>query len=154
MKKQIFPKRKIILIVLLVLLVFIAYNVIWYFGCYRIYQNYQSEMPEVADSGVKIYVDDDGYNYSVKLPAYLSWTGNLAVTEENIDYALIIWPGALGGEAEIGFIVTYESVQYQIEMKNRTTAVDSGYQEIVDENLEVISLLYDKTADFWKMDLE
>ena len=154
MKKKISPKRKIILIVLLVLLVFIVYNVIWYFGCYRIYQNYQSEIPEVADSGVRVYVDDDGYNYSVKLPSYLSWTGNLAVTEENIDYALIIWPGALGGEAEIGFFLIDESTEYQIELTNKTTAANLEFQELVDENLEIITMLYDKAYDFWGVELE
>lgn len=102
----------------------------------------------------RIYVDEDGYNYSLKLPTYLSWTGNLAITEENIDYALIIWPGVLGGEEEIGFFLIHESTEYQIELTNKTTAAYAEYQELVDENAEVIAMLYDKAYDFWGLDLK
>lgn len=73
--------------------VFLIYNIIWYFGTYKVFQEYQKSFPEVADSGVKIYVDEENYQYGVRIPSYLCWNGSMAVSEQNANHALVIWRG-------------------------------------------------------------
>lgn len=82
-------KIKYIGIVLVIL--FCCYNLFWYFGSYKPYNEFQKDFPEIEESGVKIYTDKDGFQYSVSVPDYLLWNGNLAIAESDVRYALIIW---------------------------------------------------------------
>ncbi len=135
--------------------VFLIYNIIWYFGTYKVFQEYQKSFPEVADSGVKIYVDEENYQYSVKIPSYLCWNGSMAVSEQNANHALIIWRG-FGGKKELeGIILTTETGEMvQIELENSSKAVDSENQNMVDENLDLIHMLYEKANNVWGLELK
>ena len=77
-------KVNILVVIKVILLLFVAYNIVWYFFSYKKYSKYEQNFKEIADSGVKIYVDDEEYQYSVKKPGYLMWDGNLAITDNNL----------------------------------------------------------------------
>lgn len=84
-------KKLIVHVMIAVTILFGCYNLIWYFGAYKPYDELQDNFPEIEESGVKIYADKDDFQYSVSVPDYLLWNGNLAITEQDIQYALIIW---------------------------------------------------------------
>lgn len=148
-------KKVIVCAVIIVSLAFLGYNAIWYFGTYRVYSQYEKEFEEVADSGVKIFVDDAEYQYSVKKPGYLLWDGNLAISEKNVEHALIIWVGFCGNNTSEGVIFTNENGEMlQIELKNKSLAVEPYNQEYVDNNSEIISKLYEKANNQWNLEIE
>ena len=83
-------KKKIKYIGIVLVILFCCYNLFWYFGSYKPYNEFQKDFPEIEESGVKIYTDKDGFQYSVSVPDYLLWNGNLAIAESDVRYALII----------------------------------------------------------------
>lgn len=147
-------KKKIFVGIGILVLLFILYNIIWYFESFKNYYNYRKEIPEVENSGKHIYVDEDKYQYSVKLPDYLCWNGNLAVSDENVDHALIIWLKAWGNQTEEGVILTSKSGQEQIELVNSKKAVDSRNQNVVDENISKINTLFEKANERWGLHIQ
>jgi hypothetical protein len=111
--------------------------------------------PEIEQSGVKIYVDEEKYQYSVSLPKYLTWNGNLAISEENVKYALIIWFTPFGKKSETGIILNdVGGAIGQIELKDSVTAMKNEDQTIVDSNKELIQQLYGKANIVWDLELK
>lgn len=152
-KKSKSKNAKLIILVLLVL--FCIYNLFWYFGEYKIYNDLQKDFPEIESSGVKIYTDTDNIQYSVSVPNYLLWNGNLAIAEENVQYALIIWLKPFNQGTKQGIMFNgYNNISTQIMLKNSTTAEDYNDQALVNENQEVISALFDKANSMWLLGLE
>lgn len=84
-------KKKIVYIIIILVSIFCCYNLFWYFLEYKPYKDLQNGFPEIENSGVKVYTDEDNFQYSVSVPDYLLWNGNLAVAEADVQYALIIW---------------------------------------------------------------
>lgn len=143
--------RNTAIAVLCVLLIaFGIYNAVWYLGAYKPYKAYQSGFPEIEQSKVRVYTDEDDFQYSVTVPKYLSWNGNLAVSEKNVDYALIIWLKPFGNGSEQGVILkSADGTANEIMLKNKTTAADGSQQKDVDENQKIISLLCEKAETVW-----
>ena len=82
-----------------------------------------------------IHTDEDGYDYAVKYPEYLSFTGNLSVGLPADEYNpftdfLIVWPKIFGGY-EYGVSVTKNGQGYQIYVNADGTAVYPEDNEIV-----------------------
>lgn len=81
--------------------------------------------------------DCDGFDYSVKWPDYLSFTGNFAVgfpgtSEDPFTDGLIIWPKIFGGY-EYGVILkdpNDPSNGYMFYITPDGQAIDAEYQEI------------------------
>ena len=137
------------------LLVFGIYNIIWFFAAYRVIADMEDEIPEYADSGKHIYIDDEGYIYSVKKPDYLRWTGNVSIVQDDSEIILIIWPGIMGQETEAGVIIMdSDENMVQVKLGNSYTAENSEYQTLVDENQELISDMLEKAGDFWGLEFE
>lgn len=148
-------KKLLVRIMLVLLVLFGCYNLLWYFGSYRPYNELQNGFPEIAESGVRIYADEDDFQYSVSVPEYLLWNGNLAVTERNIQYALIVWMKPFGSGYSQGVLFNeYNDLRVQVMLKNRSTAEAAEDQPVVDENSAVISMLFDKANNVWKLGLE
>lgn len=147
-------KKKISVVIKVILLLFVAYNIVWYLFSYSKYSKYEKDFKEIADSGVKIYVDEEEYQYSVKKPGYLSWVGNLAITDNNLENSVIIWLDSIGSDITSGVMIVDENNEVmQIEMKDKTTALDKRNQKIVDSYNDEISKLYDKARDIWKLEI-
>lgn len=147
-------KVNILVVIKVILLLFVAYNIVWYFFSYKKYSKYEQNFKEIADSGVKIHVDDEEYQYSVKKPGYLMWDGNLAITDNNLENSVIIWLDSFGADITSGVMIMDENNEVmQIEMKDKTTALDKRNQKIVDSYNDEISKLYDKARDIWKLEM-
>lgn len=147
-------KVNILVVIKVILLLFVAYNIVWYFFSYKKYSKYEQNFKEIADSGVKIYVDDEEYQYSVKKPGYLMWDGNLAITDNNLENSVIIWLDSFGSDITSGVMIMDENNEVmQIEMKDKTTALDKRDQKIVDSYNDEISKLYDKARDIWRLEM-
>lgn len=132
-----------------------CYNLIWYFGAYKPYNDLQDNFPEIEESGMKIYVDKDDFQYSVAVPDYLLWNGNLAVTEQDIQYALIVWIKPFKSGFNQGILFNgYNNLNTQIMLKNNSTAEIEEDQAVVDENNTVISMLFNKANEVWMLGLE
>lgn len=81
-----------------------------------------------------VYVDEDGYDYGVKYPDYLSLTGNMSVglpAADNNPFTdfLIVWPRASGGYV-CGVSLTKGTQTYQIYINADGTAVHPEDGEI------------------------
>ena len=138
-------KKLIVHVMIAVTILFGCYNLIWYFGAYKPYDELQDNFPEIEESGVKIYADKDDFQYSVSVTDYLLWNGNLAITEQDIQYALIIWMKPFRSGFSQGVLFNgYNNLNVQIMLKNSSTADSEEDQRIVDENDTVISMLFNK----------
>ena len=147
-------KKSGLVVIKLILLLFVAYNIVWYLFSYCKYNKYEEDFKEFADSGKKIYVDDEEYQYSVKKPDYLSWVGNLAITDKNMENSVIIWLDSIGSGMTSGVMILDEnSEEIQIEMKDTRTALDKRNQKFVDSYNDEITKLYDKARDVWKLEI-
>ena len=71
-------KKIIVCIVLSSLVLFILYNVFWIGWRINKYSQYIDEF-QTFTKYMSYFYDDDQYLYNVKLPDYLSYTGNLCV---------------------------------------------------------------------------
>ena len=128
-------KKKIKYIGIVLVILFCCYNLFWYFGSYKPYNEFQKDFPEIEESGVKIYTDKDGFQYSVSVPDYLLWNGNLAIAESDVRYALIIWikPFHQGSSKK---------------------AEDQEDQWIVDENSTILTTIFEKANKVWNLGLK
>lgn len=148
-------KQRMIFFICVLLILFGCYNLIWYLGEYKPYYELQKEFPEIEKSGVKIYTDEDYFQYSVSVPDYLLWNGNLAITEREIQYGLIIWIRPFQKGYSKGILFNdYKDLNTQIMLKNSTTAEEQEDQSIVNQNGEIISMLFDKANRIWMLELE
>lgn len=151
--------RKVLKVITLVLSVFILFNIFWYAWRDMKYGSYINEMEENELSSWIVprykHVDDEGYDYSVKYPDYLSFTGNMSVGLPSLDNNpftdfLVIWPKVLGGY-EYGASLTVDGVNYQIMINEDGNAVDSQYSEIAAISKETIDLLLQKANEKWDL---
>lgn len=130
-------------------------NLIWYLGSYKPYNDLQKDFPEIEASGSKIYVDEADLQYSVSVPKYLLWNGNLVISESNVQYALIIWQKPFGNGATQGILFNnYHDLNTQIMLKSSSEAEAPEDQTVVDRNLELISTLFEKANEVWHLELE
>ena len=94
--------------------------------------------------------DEDGFDFSVKYPDYLQWTGNLSVgspADENTMFtdALIIWP-LFGGGYEYGLLLYEGDAGYQIYADENGHALNAEEDAVIARHAENVSLLYEKAA--------
>ncbi|MBQ9035965.1 MAG: hypothetical protein IJ115_00675 [Erysipelotrichaceae bacterium] len=151
--------RKVLKVITLVLSVFVLFNIFWYAWRDMKYDSYINEMEENELSSWIVprykHVDDEGYDYSVKCPDYLSFTGNMSVGLPSLDNNpftdfLVIWPKVFGGY-EYGASLTVDGVNYQIMINEDGSAVDSQYSEIAAMSKETIDLLLHKANEKWDL---
>ena len=150
-------KKKILKIILAVIIVFAAFNIIWFTWSHIKYGKFSSGMEEGDFSTFitrrYIYSDADHYDYLVKYPDYLSFTGNLcvgmpSVAEEFFTDALIIWPMA-GGGYELG-VLLYDlenGSEYSVYIDSEGNALSKEDEDVVSQhrdNIQNLLLMADK----------
>lgn len=87
-------KKKVKAYLLIITAVFVIYNMIWFFYIYKVY------LPFLNALGKERYIEENGYEYYVAIPHYLSFSGNLSAGESHknrdiyneTSVSLIIWP--------------------------------------------------------------
>ena len=153
-------KRKILKVVLIVVIVFVAYNTVWFAWAHVKYGKLTDGMEE-AEFGDPItpryiYTDDDRYDYLVKYPDYLSFTGNMSVglpamNENPFTDALIIWPKIIG-KYELGVLLYDEDgTEYAVYIDADGNALSEEDKDVVSRHREVIEDLLIKADEKWSI---
>lgn len=154
MKKKIYIIAGILVVALLLL------NLMWFGWRHLTYSGYRNEMSKTHFSTLfhLTYAgqDEDGFDYTVSYPDYLTFTGNLAVgypgTDENpFTDGLIIWPKLFGGY-EYGIILNprgddTEGYMFYIDIQGN--AIDEEYREISEKCQDVIQELLERANSRW-----
>lgn len=153
-------KRTALIVVLGILALFILINAGWFgwrmvkYGpyCKGWEKNYYATwiVPRY------VYTDEDGYDYGVKYPEYLSFTGNMSVglpTADDNPFTdfLIVWPKVSGGY-EYGVSVTIGGQGYQIYINADGTAVYPEDSEIVIDCQDTINDLLSRAKGMWDLE--
>ena len=146
--------------VLCILALFALANVGWYTWRMVKYDSYSKGMEKnvFATWIVPRYMhtDAEGYDYSVKYPDYLSFTGNMCVglpaKDENpfTDF-IVIWPKVFGGY-KYGASLTVGGENYQIYINEDGSAVYPEDNAIVASCQEHINDLLRKAGEMWDLE--
>ena len=141
-------------IIIVAVILFGIYNLIWYWGMYRPCLAYEGEFSEFEDSGDYMLIDEEDYQYSVKTPDYLQWTGNLGITNSELSPALIIWVGFGGKVDSTGIMIknAADDVE-QIELTQDRKAVYSEQEQLVDSNKSVINDMFERAEKIWSLEI-
>ena len=159
MKKKI-AKKTVWIVVICILSLFILINISWYIWRMVKYESYSTGMEENFFSTwiVPRYIqtDTDGYDYSVKYPDYLSFTGNLSIVSSSPDdnpfaNALIIWPKTFGGY-EYGVMLEEGEEQFQIYINPDGSAVYPEDSEVTARHQENIDELLQRARKMWNLE--
>ncbi len=100
--------------------------------------------------------DADGYDYGLKYPDYLSFTGNMSVgmpaADDNpfTDF-LVVWPKLTGGYT-YGVALTDDGKGYQIYIGADGSAVDPEDAAIVARHRDTIDELLRRAKDMWDLE--
>lgn len=142
--------KRFLIFIASVILLFGIYNLIWYLLIHSKYDPYTEGMDEFRKNISYILNEEDGYLYNVKLPDYISYTGNLGISTRNNEYSLLIWPNVFTDEVEYGVQIQAENNEvWSIMVDENMEAVNAYYDEIVNENREAIEDLYKKAREKW-----
>ena len=101
-----------------------------------------------------LYTDDDHYDYLVKYPDYLSFTGNMsvglpAVNENPFTDALIIWP-QINGKFELGVLLYDEDgTENAVYIDAEGNALYEKDKDLVSRQREAIKQLLMKADKKW-----
>ena len=156
-------KKRIVIVFIAMMSAFLLLNLIWLGWRYMAYSGFAEGMTRTDMSSplFPTYTakDEDGFDYTVKYPDYLSLTGNLAVgfpgTDDNpFTDGLIIWPKFMGGY-EYGVMLNSKEEGgsgYMFYIVAQGNAVEEEYQSSADEYREVISELMELARNTWNLD--
>jgi hypothetical protein len=149
--------KRAVKIILCVLIIFLVINSCWYTWRFLKYSRYSGGMEKNPFYTWLVprykWTDADRFDYGVKYPEYLSFTGNLSVGmptvgEDPFSDFLIIWPKFFGGY-EYGVSLSYGDLAYQIEINEDGTAVDPQYAELAERCRETIDILLARADEMW-----
>ncbi len=156
-RKNIFMKKKVLKIILAAVILFAAYNIIWLTWSHIKYGKLSDGMEKGDFSSFVtpryVYTDVDGYDYLVKYPDYLSFTGNMTVgsptTEGNVfTDALIIWPKVSGGY-DYGVLLYENDMEYAIYIDSNGNALSKEDEDIVSRHSDSIRNLLMMADERW-----
>lgn len=141
--------KKLYIIITVIILLFGVYNLIWYYVTQSKYDNFSERMDEFVKNRSYVLNPGDGYLYNVKYPDYLTFTGNLGVSDEKNEISLIIWPSLFNGENEYGVRIIDEDESYEIMVDKDMKAEDSEIEDIVNKYQDEIQILFQKADEKW-----
>ena len=153
-------KKIALKVVLCIFALFILLNAGWYVWRTVKYGSFSEGMEENYFTTWivprYIHTDANGYDYNVKYPDYLSFTGNLSVglpsTDENMfTDGLIIWPKLSGGY-EYGVFLNEGAENYQVYINADGSAVYPEDSEIVVRHQENIDALLSRAEEMWDLE--
>ena len=145
-------------ILLAAAIMFAVYNAVWFAWSHIKYGKLSGGMEETEFSTFVtpryIYTDAERYDYLVKYPDYLTFTGNLSVgmptTEENYNTdSLIIWP-AFSGKYEFGAILYEEDGKaYRVYIDADGNALSKEDEDVVSRHRDHIETLLTMADHQW-----
>ncbi|AJA48559.1 hypothetical protein CPAST_c24900 [Clostridium pasteurianum DSM 525 = ATCC 6013] len=148
--KKITGKR----IFIFIILVFVALNISWFLITTIKYNKFVKAVPKDRD-GVHSLLKD-GYNYHVKKPDYLHYTGNLAISTRsasNRGELLIIWPLISGGY-EYGFSIQEDNEAYELYVDKNMKPIDTTDTYVIqkfEEHKAGLEQLFSKADEMWQL---
>ena len=146
-------KRYVKRITAVLLALFAAYNLFWVAVVGSVYRDFLPGTREVYPMRTYAIDDLDGYTFNVKLPDYLSFTGNLGVQpKEGGQCALIIWPGIFRETRYGAFLPVGEGSFYGVYLTEDGKALPDAPERIrrlVEENREDIDELFTRADALW-----
>lgn len=148
MKKR--GKKWIILLVIVGL--FALYNLVWLFLVWNTYHGFTEGMREHYSYQTYVIDEKDGYTYNVKIPDYLSFTGNLAIHPYEGGCALIIWPGIFKETTYGAFVPTKNGGSQSVMLTADGMPEEDAPEQIkqlVAENRESLDMLFEKAREQW-----
>lgn len=145
--------KRAIIIVGIVILIFALYNLIWYTIIWNKYGEFVQDMKELYYHRTYVIDELDGFTYNVKIPGYLSYTGNLGIqASQNSDCALIIWPGIFK-ENEYGvFLEDENGRRHAVELTAEREAKPDAPEEVkqlVESYRDKIDDLFERAEQQW-----
>ncbi|MBA4538844.1 hypothetical protein H1Z61_17380 [Bacillus aquiflavi] len=149
-------KYKKIIVALTILIV--LYNISWFSVYFFKYHSYTKNFP-ITENG-KYLLEKDGYYFSVKKPDYLSYTGNLAITNKTNDLSIIIWPLLTKGyeyglqmtsdDQTIYHIIVDSDLKY-VDDKNSKFIDKTVANKIIKDNKTEIEAMVSKAHNIWNI---
>lgn len=135
------------------LLLFTVYNLFWMTVVGAVYRDFLPGTKEVYPLRTYAIDDLDGYTFNVKIPDYLSFTGNLGVQpKEGGQCALIIWPGIFRKTRYGVFLPVGGGGFYGVYVTENGEALPDAPERIrrlVEENREAIDELFARADALW-----
>ncbi len=145
--------RKLKTVLLVVVGLFVLYNLVWLFLVWNRYHGFTEGMRELYSYQTYVIDEKDGYTYNVKIPDYLSFTGNLGIhAYEDADCALIIWPGIFKETTYGAFVPTPNGVSQGVMLTADGMPEEDAPEQIkqlVAENRESLDMLFEKAREQW-----
>ena len=164
-------KYKILIVSLSIIFIsFAVWNIAWFSFVHIVYQPFIDAIGGYSENGVCTTVSSDNYRYTVFKPSYLSFTSNLSIheniplNEENnsCKCSLIIWPKPFGSY-QFGVSLSlpekadnddnafsFQSYGYMLDENMKPIeSLNSEEKAILEDNKEIISLLYEKAHNMW-----
>ncbi|MEG2289307.1 MAG: hypothetical protein RSA29_04020 [Clostridium sp.] len=140
-------------IIIFILVAFIILNASWFLIISVKYNKYVKDLPkfDLSSYGAK---KEDGYNYHVKKPDYLHYTGNLAISNSEKGEFLIIWP-LLSGGYKYSITIQDNGVSYYIyvdENMNPVEKDDTDSSRIFQEHKASFESLLSKANEMWQLE--
>lgn len=142
----------------IILGIFVIVNLFWLSFYFIKYGSYTKSIPK-HESGTYLLVTDQ-YDLSVKKPSYLSFTGNLAITNKEDDLSLLIWP-TVGKNEEIGLqIKNSEGVFYSVlldsnlnydEKNNDSDLSQPLIESLINKRKSEINDMYSYAKSTWSL---
>lgn len=145
--------NKVLVAAIIIILLFGAWNLTWYIQTQNRYAPFLEAIPE-NQSGTHSIRKADDYVYNVKAPDYLSYTGNLGVSNLDKGEALIIWP-LMSGDYTYGFRLTSKGQTYEIYVDKNMEPVDKNNEEtnqLVQQFKPQLDALYEKALNTWDLE--
>ena len=161
-------KMKLIWKILIGLLAaFLLWNLVWFGYTHMKYAPYKEAVGYDEQRGW-YFRDEDDYVFSVTTPDYLSFTGNLSITQvweysndgkilnESI-CDMLIWP-LMNGEYEYGVSIGVKTedgeglISNNFYLDSKMQPIDiltDEQQKLLDENADEIAVLYQKAKKMW-----
>lgn len=141
-------------IFIFIVLVFAALNISWFLITTIKYNKFVKAVPKDRDGVYSLL--KDGYNYHVKKPDYLHYTGNLAISTRsasNKGELLIIWPLISGGY-EYGFSIQENGEAYELYVDKNMKPIDTTDTYVIqkfEEHKVGLEVLFSRANKMWQL---
>ena len=151
-------KKRALTIVLVVVIAFAVFNTVWFAWSRSTYGKLSDGMEAAEFNTVfdrrYFYSDAERYDYSVKYPNYLSFTGNMSVgiptTGDNpFTDALIIWPKLTGGYELGALLYDEDGTGYSVYIDEKGNALSVEDEDVVLRHSDNIRILLIKADERW-----
>ena len=147
--------RKFLKVLSVILILFLVYNVVWAVLILPKYKGFKDAVG-YDEQRKRWYCREGDYTYSVSSPGYLSFTGNLAISDvikmdkngemkNESNCSIIIWP-KINGEYEFGVSIGVRNEENKKLITN--------YEFIIDEEMQPIETLADEEKQIFDENIE